>query len=105
LLLLLTTLYAISTLMYVAQIEPVPEYVAAEERVQVLKMFPGPGTWVIPSDLWFSKENFGMARSAQVPGALSQGCQAQGSHFGLPLWYKKGYPPEVAETGRGQHLP
>jgi len=56
-------------------------------------MFPGPGTWVIPSDLWFGKENFGMARSAQclVFSARADKLRVStlGCHFGM-----KGVTPQ-----------
>jgi len=57
--------FALSTLLYVAQLEPVPEFVIQEERRLVLSMFPGPGTWITPEDLWCLKEGFGFAKAPQ----------------------------------------
>ena len=78
--------FAISTLMYVAQLEPVPEYIAAEERVQVLKMFPGPGVWITCEDLWHLAENFGLAKSAQSLECMARAAKLRvaclGCHFG-----------------------
>ena len=57
--------FALSALLYVAQLEPVPDFVIQEERRLVLSMFPGPGNWVTPEDLWFLKEGFGFAKAPQ----------------------------------------
>ena len=56
--------FAVSVLSYIAQLEEVPRHVVESERARMLHMFPGPGTWIIPEDLWFAAENFGLAKSA-----------------------------------------
>ncbi len=45
--------FAMSTLLYVAQLMRVPDKAIALERSLVTKMFPGPGHWIEPEDLWF----------------------------------------------------
>lgn len=78
--------FALSTLLYIAQLEPVPEFVLKEERKQVVKMFPGPGAWIIPEDAWFLKECFFLARSAQPLSLVARAAKlrvaALGWHFG-----------------------
>ena len=79
-------IFALSTLLYVAQLEAVPRFVLIEERVQILRMFPGPGQWMIPEDAWYLKENYGLAKSAQplalVARAAKLRVSALGCHFG-----------------------
>ena len=74
--------FALSTLLYIAQLEQVPDYVLLRERESVLKMFPGPGTWVIPEDLWFLKESFGLAKSAQPLALCCRAAQFRVAHLG-----------------------
>ena len=78
--------FAMSTLLYVAQLEAIPDYVLQEERTQVVKMFPGPGVWVIPEDLWYLKEHFGLAKSAQSLAMVARAAKLRvatlGCHFG-----------------------
>ena len=57
--------FALSTLLYVAQLEPIPDFVIQEERRLVLSIFPGPGNWVTPEDLWCLREGFGFAKAPQ----------------------------------------
>ena len=77
--------FALSTLLYIAQLEPVPEFVFEEERKQVLKMFSGPGNWIGPEDLWFLKEHFGLAKSAQSLACVARAAKLRvailGCHF------------------------
>ena len=54
--------FALSTLLYIAQLEPIPDFVIQEERKLVLSMFPGPGNWITPEDLWFLREGLGLAK-------------------------------------------
>ncbi len=79
--------FATSTLLYVPQLENVPEEVSKEECKQVVRMFPGPGHWIEPCDAWYLKENFGLAKSAQSLSLMA--CAAKlrvaslGCHFGI----------------------
>jgi hypothetical protein len=78
--------FALSTLLFVAQLEQVPKHVIAAERAHVTKMFPGPGHWIEPQDLWYCKELYGAAKSAQPLSVLASASQlrvaALGCHFG-----------------------
>jgi len=78
--------FALSTLLYIAQLEPVPNFVVKEERKQVVSMFPGPGNWLTPEDARFLRENFSLAKSAQplslVARAAKLRVSALGCHFG-----------------------
>ena len=77
--------FALSTLLYIAQLEPVPEFVIQEERRLVLAMFPGPGTWITPEDLWCLKDGFGFAKCPQsltfVARAAKFRVSTLGCHF------------------------
>ena len=77
--------FALSTLLYVAQLEPIPEFVIQEERKLILSMFPGPGNWITPEDLWCLKEGFGFAKGPQslslVAGAAKFRVSTLGCHF------------------------
>ena len=77
--------FALSTLLYIAQLEPVPDFVLDEERKQVLKMFPGPGTWISPEDLWSLKEHYGLAKSVQSLACIARAAKLRvatlGCHF------------------------
>ena len=68
--------FALSTLLYIAQLEPVPDLVLQVEREHVLKMLPGPGNWASPEDLWYLREHFGLSKSAQ-----SLACVARAAKF------------------------
>ena len=57
-------IFAVSVQSYIAQLEEVPKHVIESERARMLHMYPGPGNWVTPEDLWFAAENFGLAKSA-----------------------------------------
>jgi hypothetical protein len=78
--------FALSTLLYVAQLERIPSSVTASEWAHVTKMFPGPGHWIEPEDIWYLKELYGGARSAQPLIAVANATQlrvaALGCHFG-----------------------
>ena len=56
--------FAVSVLSYIAQLEEVPQSVLDAERRCLLRMFPGPGTWIDHEDLWYAHESFGLAKSA-----------------------------------------
>jgi len=77
--------FALSTLLYVAQLEVVPDFVLQEERDQLLKMFPGPGNWAIPEDLWYLREHYGLAKSATSLAMVSRAAKLRvatlGCHF------------------------
>ena len=77
--------FAISTLLYVGQLEIVPRFVLDMERKLVLAMFPGPGAWITPEDAWFLRENFGLAKSAQSLASSARAAKlrvaAAGCHF------------------------
>jgi hypothetical protein len=77
--------FALSTLLYVGQLERIPEEVSAAELKCVMQMFPGPGNWILPSDAWYLKESFGLAMSAQPLDALVKAAQLRvatlGCHF------------------------
>ena len=78
--------FALSTLMYVGQLERVPSFVLEREKKLVLKMYPGPGTWLIPEDALFLKETFGLTKSAQPLSMVVRAAQLRvatlGCHFG-----------------------
>jgi hypothetical protein len=57
--------FAISTLLYVGQLEPLPQEAIDKESVALRIMFPGPGMWAVPNDLWYLREHYGLSRSAQ----------------------------------------
>ena len=79
-------IFALSTLLYVAQLEPIPNHVYELERENILKMFPGAGTWAICEDLWYLRENFGLAKSAQPLVCIARAAKIRiaylGCHFG-----------------------
>jgi len=79
-------MFAVSTLLYVAQLEDIPVDVLREERVQITKMYKGPGKWIQVEDLWFLRENFGHAKSAQSIALMAQAAKlrvaALGCHLG-----------------------
>ena len=61
-----------STLLFVAQLEPIPTEALELEARMVVRMFPGPGKWVSPQDTWFFRESFGLAKSAQSLNIMAQ---------------------------------
>ena len=78
--------FCISTLLFVGQLEPVPDWVSAGEVKQVCRMFPGPGVWLVAQDAWHFKEGFGLTRSAIALKDTVMAAQlrtaALGCHFG-----------------------
>ena len=79
--------FALSTLLYVAQLEDVPEHILRLEKEQVVKMFPGPGNWIAAEDCWYLKESFGFRKSAQPLCIIARAAKLRlstlGCHFGV----------------------
>lgn len=79
--------FALSTLLYIAQLENIPEFVAKAERTAVLSMYKGPGNWISPEDVWFLKENYGLAKSSQPLDLVAKAAKLRvatfGCHFGV----------------------
>jgi len=79
--------FALSTLLYVAHLEKIPKWIEREERKQVLKIFPGPGAWLVPEDAWYLKESYGLALSAQPLTLTARASQLRvaclGCHFSV----------------------
>jgi len=73
--------FVLSTLLFVGQLEPVPQSIYKHEALSVCRIFPGPGNWFVHSDACFFHESLGLPRSVQpleltvrigpVPGRLS----------------------------------
>ena len=80
-------IFALSTLLFVAQLENTPSHVLQIERAQVVKMFPGPGNWISAEDCWYMKENFGFSKSAQPLSITAKAAKLRvatlGCHFGV----------------------
>ena len=45
-------------------------------------MYPGPGQWILPEDLWFARENFGLAKSALPLSMVARAAKLRVSAFG-----------------------
>ena len=77
--------FALSTLLFVSQLEQVPQHVLDSEAQHIHKMFPGPGTWILPNGSWFLSEHYGLARSLQPLRQTAQAAQLRvaclGCHF------------------------
>lgn len=77
--------FALSTLLYVGQLERVPEDVLQAEGTHVTRMFPGPGKWINRQDAWYFREAYGLAKSAQPLEVLAKAAQLRvatlGCHF------------------------
>ena len=77
--------FALSTLLFIAQLESIPCEVSASERKHVIKMFPGFGHWIEPSEVWYMKEMFGCAQSAQPLEVIAKASKLRmailGCHF------------------------
>ena len=67
--------FCISTLLFIGQLEAIPEYMLEIERKQVARMFPGPGGWLIPEDAWCFKECYGFHKSAKQLSHTVQAAQ------------------------------
>ena len=71
--------------MYVSQLEKVLKTVLQQERQQVLRMLPGPGSWIVREDAWHLAENFGPCKSLQLLLLAAKAAQFRvaciGSHF------------------------
>ena len=80
--------FALSTLLYVGQLERIPEDVIAQERKQVCRMFPGPGHWLEPEDAWFMAENFGCAKSPQPLAIIVSAAQLRVASLGCHFSHK-----------------
>ena len=78
--------FALTTLLYVGQLEALPGNASKEEAAAFRKMFPGPGQWGIPEDFWYLQEHFGLAKSAQPLCLSVRAAQFRvaclGCHFG-----------------------
>ena len=74
--------FALSTLLYVAQLEQVPEFVLKEERKLVVSMFPGPGNWITAEDLWTLKEAFGFTKAPQSLALVARAAKFRVALFG-----------------------
>jgi hypothetical protein len=78
--------FALSVLLFVGQLEQIPDHVLHTERAQVTKMFPGPGHWLEPEDAWYLKESYGAPKSAQPLSVLASASKLRvaclGCHFG-----------------------
>ena len=77
--------FALSTLMFIGQLEQIPTHACDIERSSICKMFPGPGKWITPEDLWYLSENFGFCKSPQPSQLMVRAAQfrvaALGCHF------------------------
>jgi hypothetical protein len=77
--------FAMSTLLYVAQLMRVPDKAIELERSIVTKMFPGPGHWIEPEDLWFMHEAYGTCKSVQSLSIVAKAAKLRiatlGCHF------------------------
>jgi len=77
--------FALSTLLFIAQLEGIPCEVSESERKHVVKMFPGFGHWIEPCEVWYMKEMFGCAKSAQPLDVIAKASKLRlailGCHF------------------------
>ena len=79
--------FALSTLLYVGQLEPIPEDVFRAERLNVVRMFPGPGNWLAPKDAWALQESFGLAKSAHALSIVASAAKLRVAYFGCQLFF------------------
>jgi len=79
--------FAISTLMFIGQLEQPPQDALNREKELVVSMYPGGTSWIIPSDAWYAKEMYGFAKSAQPLCWSVRAAQLRvavlGCHFGV----------------------
>ena len=66
--------------------EPIPDKAIDIERSNVVKMFPGPGNWIVPEDAWFLKECFGLAKSAQPLSVAISAAQLRVAILGCAVY-------------------
>ena len=78
--------FAMSTLLFIGQLENPPVEAAQAERQLVTTMYPGPGCWMMPEDVWYAKESYGFCKSAQSLKVTVRAAQLRtatlGCHFG-----------------------
>jgi len=91
--------FAISTLMFIGQLEPPPKEVLAAERLLVTSMYPGPGNWILPEDMWYAKESFGFNKSAQSLHVNVRAAQLRVATLGCQFGSQRISPHKLRHPG------
>jgi hypothetical protein len=71
---------ALSTLLFIAQLENPPEAILAGEECGVRATLGAPGNWYIPQDAFFLKECYGQSKSFGSLAFISQAAQLRTLH-------------------------
>jgi hypothetical protein len=71
---------ALSTLLFIAQLENPPRRVLAGEESGVRRTLGGPGKWYIPQDAFFLKERYGQSKSFGSIEIITQAAQLRTLH-------------------------
>ena len=87
--------FALSTLLFVGQLEQIPDHALHIERLSVCRMFPGPGTWIVPEDLWYMSENFGCCKSPQPLSLVARAAQFRVATLGCHFTRKRVCPTSL----------
>ena len=90
--------FAMSTLLFIGQLENSPVEAVQAERQLVTTMYPGPGCWMMPGDVLYAKESCGFSKSVQYLEGHCQGSTAEERHSWLLFWYEACHSAFASES-------